>query len=148
MLASSQYYMLAMFVAGLAIPVMAGLNSTLGGRLGSPSFAALILFAVALLAAAAVVAIRREPISANAELSPYLFLGGFVVAGYVLGMTYAAPKIGVGNAVVLVLFGQLICAALLDHFALIGVPENPITLKRLAGFALIGTGVVMAVRPI
>ncbi len=143
-----QFYMLVMFAAGLAIPVMAGLNSNLGGRLGSPSLATLILFTVALIVAATVVAIRREPLSAGAELPPYLFLGGLVVAGYVLAMTYGAPKIGIGNAVVLVLFGQLICAALLDHFALIGVPENPITLKRLAGLCLIGSGVVLAVRPL
>ena len=144
----TQFYMLAMILAGLAIPVMAGLNSTLGGRLGSPSLAALILFAVALASAAVVVAVKREPLSGSAELPPSLFLGGLVVAGYVLAMTYGAPKIGVGNAVVLVLFGQLICAALLDHFALIGVPENPITPRRLVGLALIGSGVVLAVRPL
>ncbi len=38
----------------------------------------------------------------------YSYLGGLFVVFYLLGMTWIAPKFGVGNAVAFVLLGQII----------------------------------------
>ena len=98
-----------MLLTGIGIPTMAALNSELGARLGNPVFAALILFLVALTVTALVAAINPVPSKGVVlEVPPQYFLGGIFVAFYVLTITWIAPKIGVGNAVFLVLFGQIV----------------------------------------
>jgi transporter family-2 protein len=48
------------------------------------------------------------------------------VAFYVLSITYIAPTFGVGNAVFFVLLGQLVSAAIIDHFGLFGAQVKPL----------------------
>lgn len=136
-----------MFAAGVGIPVMAALNAGLGARLESPNAAAAILFLVGLAVAAMALALTGPPArAAFAATPPQLYAGGVLVAFYVLSVTWAAPRIGVGNAVFAVLLGQLVAAAAIDHFALLGASQSPITLRRLAGLALMAAGVFLARR--
>jgi transporter family-2 protein len=136
-----------MFVAGVGIPILAALNSALGQRLGSPAAAALCLFCVA-LAAAALVTLATGPGALRAVVGqpPHLFLAGFLVAFYVLSITWIAPVFGVGNAVFFVLLGQLAAAAAIDHFGLFGAREAPLTAMRAGGIALMAMGVLLTQR--
>lgn len=74
------------------------------------------------------------------------YFGGVFVAIYILGMTWVAPRFGVGNTVSFVLLGQLISMALIDHYGWFDSVQNPITLRRLAGLLLMTAGVLLAVR--
>ncbi|GGC13924.1 membrane protein [Marivita lacus] len=135
-------YALTMLAAGIGIPLLAALNSALGVRIGSPAAAALVLFCVALLATSAVTLITGPRALLNMHLAPrHLFLAGLFVAFYVLSVTYIAPHFGVGNAVFFVLLGQLISAALIDHFGLFGARVSPLTLTRSTGIAVMALGV-------
>jgi transporter family-2 protein len=53
------------------------------------------------------------------------------------------PRLGAALVVALIVLGQMLGALAFDHFALLGVPENPISLTRLAGVALLVAGVVL-----
>ena len=77
---------------------------------------------------------------------PWLYAGAAFILFYALSVTWAAPRIGVGNAVFFVLVGQLLTAALIDHFGLIGAPKFPLTGQRIAGIALMALGVYLAKR--
>lgn len=135
-------YALIMLVAGIGIPVLAALNAALGLRLGSPISAAMILFCVALLSTALVWILGGRPgFSAVTAAPKHLFLGGTLVAFYVLSVTFIAPRFGVGNAVFFVLLGQLISAAAIDHFGLFGARLTPINLTRAAGISVMVLGV-------
>lgn len=135
-------YALTMLAAGIGIPLLAALNAALGTRLGSPAAAALILFCVALAATAAVTLMTGPRALGAAVTAPkHLFLAGLFVAFYVLSITYIAPHFGVGNAVFFVLIGQLLSAALIDHFGLFGARVNPLTLTRSTGIAVMALGV-------
>lgn len=135
-------YALTMLAAGIGIPLLAALNSALGVRIGSPAAAALVLFCVALLATSAVTLITGPRALLSVHLAPrHLFLAGLFVAFYVLSVTYIAPHFGVGNAVFFVLLGQLISAALIDHFGLFGARISPLTLTRSTGIAVMALGV-------
>ena len=57
----------------------------------------------------------------------YLLLGGFLVAFYVLSVTWIAPRFGVGNAVFCVLLGQMLAASVIDHFGLFGAVARPLS---------------------
>lgn len=136
------YYAGIMLVAGMGIPLLAALNAALGQHLGSPASAAMILFVVALISATAVaLATGLGPVLLVASAPKHLLLGGVLVAFYVLSITYIAPHFGIGNAIFFVLIGQLISAAVIDHFGLFGAQVSPISLTRAAGLSLMALGV-------
>ena len=135
-------YALTMLIAGIGIPVLAALNAALGVRMGSPIAAGTILFAVAFGATAFLLLLTGPQALAKAAGAPkHLFLAGLLVAFYVLSITFIAPKFGVGNAVFVVLLGQMISAAAIDHFGLFTAQVSPLNLTRAAGIAVMAVGV-------
>jgi transporter family-2 protein len=135
-------YALVMLLAGVGIPLLAALNAGLGQHLGAPQAAAVVLFCVALVLCLGVWGLSGAPGLARMASAPkHLFLGGFFVAFYVLSVTFIAPRMGVGNAVFLVLLGQLVSAAAIDHFGLFGSKVSPLTLTRATGIAVMALGV-------
>ncbi len=140
-------YAAVMLAAGIGIPVLAALNAALGVRLGSPAAAATCLFAVAYLSAALVLALTGPQTILGAVGAPkHLFLAGILVAFYILTITWIAPKFGVGNAIFFVLLGQLVSAAAIDHFGLMGARISPLTPTRASGIALMAFGVLLTQR--
>jgi bacterial/archaeal transporter family-2 protein len=140
---------LLMLVAGIGIPVMATLNAGLGQRLASPVAASAVLFAVAFtLAMAVLVSAGRPPALASFTGVPWIYYaGGFFTVFYILAITYAGPKIGIGNAVFFVLLGQMIAATIIDHFGLWGAIVSPVTAKRVLGLIVMAIGVYLARKP-
>jgi transporter family-2 protein len=61
-------------------------------------------------------------------------------------MTWVAPKFGVGNAICMVLLGQLISMAIIDHYGLWGALKQTISIRRLTGLAFMMFGAYLAVR--
>jgi transporter family-2 protein len=142
------YYALAMLAVGLGIPMFAALNGGLATRLQNPMLAS----TVALLAALGIVAstlLLTQGLSTlkfDASIPLRFYLGGVFVAIYILGMTWVAPRFGVGNAIAFVLLGQLISMSLIDHFAWFGAAHHQITAQRALGLALMTVGVFLSVR--
>jgi len=133
-----------MLAAGICVPLLAALNARLGQHIGSPAVAALILFLVALITAALVVSVTGGvPVSQIASAPKHLFLGGSLIAFYVLAITFIAPHFGLGNAVFFVLLGQLISAGLIDHFGLFGAQQVPVSATRLLGILVMAAGVAL-----
>lgn len=144
---SSVAYALIMLIAGLGIPIMAALNSSLGVKLHSPLLAVTILLAVGLLISLVALFVTQE-LPQNVQLKSipwYLFCGGVFVIFYLLSITWVAPKFGVANAVSFVLLGQLIAMTIIDHFGFVGAPQYLITHQRILGLLLMSVGVVMVV---
>ncbi|MCF3934636.1 DMT family transporter [Acuticoccus sp. M5D2P5] len=136
-------------VAGVGIPVMAAMNGGLGARIGSPVLAAVLLIGVAFLCICAALLVSGLPSGGIAWPAPTIsYAAGFFVALYVLSITFLAPRFGVANAIFFVLLGQLVSAALIDHFALFGAPHVPLGLKRTLGLALMAFGVFLARKPL
>ncbi|MDA7423889.1 DMT family transporter [Thalassococcus lentus] len=136
------HYAVIMLLAGIGIPLLAALNAALGIKLGSPMAAAMILFCVALTASALVwVGTGAQGMTKLGTAPKHLYLGGLLVAFYVLSVTIIAPRFGVGNAVFFVLLGQLISAAAIDHFGLFGARISPLSLTRATGIAVMAVGV-------
>ena len=136
------HYALIMLIAGIGIPTLAALNAALGTRIGSPAAAATVLFVVAFATSLCVALITGpQGFKRLAGAPKHLFLAGALIAFYVLSITFIAPHFGVGNAVFFVLLGQLISAALIDHFGLFGAQVAPIGLTRASGIVLMAAGV-------
>src|SRR3982750_1873756 len=140
---------LMMMVVGMGIPVTAALNAGLGQHIASPVGASVILFAVGLVMTALVLAFVGPPArGVFSALSPWYYAAALGVVLYVLSVTWSAPRIGVGNAIFFVLLGQLIAAALIDHFGLFGAAKSSLTLQRGIGLAVMAIGVYLAKKPV
>jgi transporter family-2 protein len=101
-----------------------------------------VLFVVAFACCAVVVLVTGTGALSRLALAPrHLFLGGVLVAFYVLSITYIAPRFGIGNAVFFVLLGQLLSAAIIDHFGLFGARVSPLSATRALGIAVMAAGV-------
>ncbi len=149
---SSSYFAalsLLMLVSGFGIPVMAALNSGLGRHLQSPTAATAALFGIGFLAALMVAALVGLPPTADFRSAPsHQYLGATFMVFYVLAITFTAPRIGIANAIFFVLLGQMIAAAIIDHFGLMGAIHTTLTLRRGVGLALMCIGLFFARRPL
>ncbi len=137
-----------MFAAGVGIPLLAALNASLGQRIGSPVAAGVVLFAVAFVAALVVLRVfgGAGALTKVPGQPPVLFLAGSLVAFYILSITCVAPRFGLANAILFVLLGQLVSAAVIDATGLLGLAARPVSLTRLVGLGLMGVGVFLSQR--
>lgn len=145
---NTNFYAILMLFAGIGIPVMAALNAGLGEKLQSPALAATILFFVGMVASIGYMLIFEgfPKTLVGAKTPFYFYLGGLFVVFYVLGITWVAPKFGIGNAVSFVLLGQLISMMTIDQFGLMGAPQTSITIQRFIGLVFMVIGVFLVVR--
>ena len=56
--------------------------------------------------------------------------------------------IGLGNAIFFVLLGQIVAAAIIDHFGLLGAIQSAITPKRALGLVVMAVGLYLARKPV
>ena len=138
-----------MLVAGIGIPIMATFNAGVGQQLHNPVAATVTLFAAGLLLSALCLLATGTPTSAQLTSVPaWRYLGAALVVFYILSITWAGPRIGIGNAVFFVLLGQLVATAAIDHWGLWGAPVTPLSVKRALGIAVMAAGVWLAKKPL
>ena len=138
---------LIMLAAGIGIPVLAAMNGALGRHIGGPAVAATVLFAVAFAAALATAIITNPTAVTRLHDAPrHLFMAGLFVAFYVIAITWIGPDMGIGKAIFFVLLGQLIAAAVIDHFGLFNARVSPLTWTRITGISLMALGVYVTQR--
>jgi transporter family-2 protein len=129
--------------AGALIPVMAVLNARLGRTMGEPMHAPVVLFLAGLLfcIATALVTTGSLPVPSSVRSASFLDLaGGLIVGFYVISATLLAPRLGLGNFILLAMVAQIILSALIDHFGWLGVVQRPINLLRAGGIVLLLLG--------
>jgi len=138
-----------MFASGIGIPVFAAFNAGLGKQLGGPIAATAAAFAVGLAVALVLVAFTGFPQRAAFHFdTPYIWFGAVFILFYGVAVTYAAPRIGLGNAIFFVLLGQIVAAAAIDHFGWLGSIQSAITPKRALGIAIMAVDLYLARKPL
>ena len=135
-------------IAGIFIAIQAPTNAILGKASGSPVVAAFISFVVGMAALGAMVAV-----SGGRVFSPelrgvpwYAWVGGIYGAFFVAMAAFAAPRIGVATMLTAAVAGQILAALTLDHFGLLGLARQPVSMERVAGAALVLIGAVLVRR--
>jgi bacterial/archaeal transporter family-2 protein len=133
-------------IGGLAGAVQAAVMGELGGRTG---VAPALVFAVAvsLVCSVALLLVWErsfEGVRAAVDQPLWLWLGGVMSVFIVLAITVATPRIGVASTIGIVIAGNLVMAALIDQFGLLGQDEAPITWPRLLGLMLLAAGAALS----
>ena len=131
-----------MLLAGIGIPIMAAMTSSLGKHLSSPvaasAFAFFLAFCIAMLA---IMVTDKSFVKQIPSTPKYLFVAGAFIAFYVLSISFIAPHFGIGNAIFFVLLGQLLSAAIIDHYGLFGAQINNLSMMRVSGILVMVFGV-------
>ena len=136
-------------VAGFGLTVQVGMNAQLRKVLQSANTAALISFVVGTLALITLVLLLRTPVPDRgtiASVPVWAWFGGLLGAFYVASSTVVAANLGATTLLGLALLGQLSTALVIDHYGWLGLPENPVTLARIGGVALVALGVWLVSR--
>jgi transporter family-2 protein len=76
----------------------------------------------------------------------FALLGGALGLLVVLGTVFAITKLGVLSGLLLVILAELLGAALIDSFGLLGRPRLPLDLARLGGIGLVLMGALLTLR--
>jgi bacterial/archaeal transporter family-2 protein len=138
---------LATFAVGALIAFQPPVNSELGKRTSvvaaafiGTTIAALVLALLALVLGEAG-QVRRIP-----HIPPLYMTGGLMGAVLVSVSLVTVRTLGAGGVVAATVSGQLVVAAILDHYGFLGLDRVGLTPARLAGFALLlaGTALVTA----
>lgn len=128
-------------LAGIATALQASANAGLSQRVGLG--AALVLNTLIVLAGTLVFFVARGP---HANFFPVgtpwaLYIGGACGFVIILCLAFVFPRIGAAWAIALVVLGQAAAALIIDHYGLLGMPRDPITISRVAGLALVAFGI-------
>jgi len=132
--------------AGVAAAFQAAANAGLSSRIGLAA-ALVVNTSIVLLGMLALYFALGPHGSFFPSDAPWnLYVGGLCGCVILLSLTFVFPKIGAAVAIALVVLGQGSAALAIDHFGLMGMPKEPVTLMRVAGLILVSGGMVL-IRP-
>jgi transporter family-2 protein len=131
--------------AGLAGSVQAAVMGELGERVGIvPAVAFSVIVALVCGVAALLVWERSfDGVRAALHEPAWLWVGGLMSIFIVFAITVGPPRIGVTATVGLVIAGNLVSAALIDQYGLLGQDEVAITWLRVLGLVLLVAGAAL-----
>jgi transporter family-2 protein len=133
---------------GVGGAIQAALMGRFGQRAGTLEAFAFATFLTALIGALVLVVGRRTVVGyADAARQPvWLWTAAAMSALIVLGLTFAAPRIGTTAAIGIIVAGNLAMAAVIDRFGLFGLDRIPFGRERLLGIVLLVVGAALSLK--
>lgn len=131
--------------AGCCIALQAAANGKFRQTIDSPQYAAFFSICGTFLTAITAMLILRPPppsVVALREAPWWNWIGGPLGAMIVLAGAALTRELGAALFIALVVGGQLLCSLMIDHYALLGLKEQPLTWGRVLGALLVVAGVV------
>lgn len=139
-------YLAMALIAGVTVPVQAGLNAKLNFFTGSPISASIISFIAGtgtLIIYALITRVPLPGVTAFAGAPWWIWTGGILGAFFVASCVILVEKVGAVSMLALILAGQMAASVLLDHYGVLGYNVNPVSTTKIAGILLIFTGVML-----
>jgi transporter family-2 protein len=135
-------------LAGVLVAMQPAVNAEIARRIGSPYAAAMISLFISFIILVPVLSLFGvRPSFAPLLSAPWwIFLGGLAGAFVVTGGIVAVPAIGAAAFVLCIVLGQMVGASLVDHFALFGVAQKPMTMMRIIGIGVMMLGLIIVLK--
>lgn len=127
----------------------APMNGVLKASLVNPWLASAVSFLLVTFLALALFFMQPSPLPTFNDMKDMRWwapLGGIVGAVAVFAGLTLVQKVGVGTLNGLTICANLIASIAIDHFALVGVPEHPLSWLRAVGAVLMVGGVALVMR--
>ena len=140
---------LTVLLMGMLVPIQTAANARLRGCVGSVWVATLLSFCVstlALLVLSLAGGVPVLPTEAQLQAAPWWSWGGGIVALLTItAAIYLFRTLGMLQATILPILGQLGFSLVIDHFGLFRSVQIPLTLTRLLAMLVLVAGVALVV---
>ena len=133
-------------IGGVAVTIQGQFMGLLDKNMGTLESVFITYSSGGLLAAVAMIVYRGGNLKAVQTVPWYSLSAGLVGLVIVGTISYTVPRLGLSKAFTIIVAAQFIVASLLDHYGLLGAAVRPMDLSRLAGMALLVTGVWLIVK--
>jgi transporter family-2 protein len=132
--------------SGVAVGLQSPLASMITQRLGAIESIFIIHFGGTLMISLPLIFIGGGNLGHWRSL-PWYALGagamGLIVVG---GVSFMIPRVGVAASITLIIAGQLLISAVLDHYGLLGVNVRHMDPQRAFGLLIVFAGALLTVR--
>lgn len=81
-----------------------------------------------------------------AQMQWWMWTAGIIGAIFVAATAFLVARLGSAFLFTLIVAGQLVGAIVMDHYGMVGLERNPVSLPRIAGVGLVLAGVVLVRR--
>ena len=132
-------------VSGALMAVQGAMNATLGRLMGLLWMLASVYLIGTVAAVAAALIFSSQPLQL-ARAGPYIWLSGPAGLAITLLVAAAVPRLGMVRTTTFIVVAQVLMAAAIDMFGLLGTKAQPFSLWRLLGVAALGLGSYLLLR--
>ena len=139
-------YLIIALAAGVALATRSAINTQLAKAMsGEAVIATFISFAVGTIVLFFIAWVKTDlwgNLSAIPSQPWWKLIGGVLGAIVVFTTVLLAPKLGITAMLFFIIVGQLITAATIDHFGLIGMPIREVNITKFIGLIIVAFGLV------
>jgi transporter family-2 protein len=133
-------------VGGAAITLQGQFMGLMDKAIGTKESVFITYAGGGILAGFLMLAARGGNLRAWQSVPWYALLAGVVGLVIVGTIGYTVPRLGLTRAFTIIIAAQLVVAALMDHFGLLGAAARPLDLSRLLGIGTLVLGVWLTTR--
>ena len=139
-------YLIIALAAGVALATQSAINTQFAKAMsGEAVIATFISFAVGTIVLFFIAWVKTD-LWGNLSTVPsqpwWKLIGGILGAVVVFTTVLLAPKLGITAMLFFIIVGQLITAATIDHFGLIGMPIREVNITKFIGLIIVASGLV------
>lgn len=132
---------------GMAVGMQSPMASMITGKIGALESIFIVHIGGAFFALVPLLMLRGGGNLMKWQSVPWYALLAGIWGPIVIGaVSFAFPRIGATGTVVLIVAGQMVLSAALDHFGWLGADVRHIDVQRLVGLAVLFLGVWLIVR--
>ncbi len=137
------------FAGGALFALQAPINMRLGQVMGGPAIGAFLSFLTGTIVLSVILAAQRKPvlISQIYNTSAWMWIGGTLGAFMVFASIYSVSRLGSAAMLALVIGGQILASLIIDHYGILVPNAEPVSPLRIAGAAVMVTGILMILYP-
>ena len=133
-------------IGGIAVALQGQFMGLMDKNIGTLESVFITYASGGIIAALAMIASRGGNLKAFQTVPWYALSSGLVGLIIIGAIGYTVPRLGLSKAFTIIVTSQFLVAAILDHYGLLGAVVRPMDLSRLAGMALLVTGVWLIVK--
>ena len=139
-------FLIIAFLMGVILSTYLPMNSAASRYLGSSIAASFSFFIVATTTSLCILLFsgQYQCLTKLKSVPVYLHIAGIISAFFIVGTTFLVPRIGARTFFILLVSGQILMAIAISHFGLLESPQDPVTIKKLAGAILVIGGAVLS----
>lgn len=136
-------------IFGFAPPLQTTINSSLAQQVHSSLFASLVSFSVGTMALFILTLLFHRNLrleryhETQGALHPIHFIGGLLGVAFVTANIVLMPHLGAALTTIIGMLGQMLMGVIIDHFGLLGTPQNRITIRKTFGLIAIALGIIL-----